>query len=970
MRAPEAAPAPPPPPPPAPAPTDDSGLPAEFAQRELAVVRARRAALGLSFADGEATGRVGLAISGGGIRSATFALGVLQSLARLGRLRHVDYLSTVSGGGYVGSFLGSLYLPVAARNGAAAAATSSSAASSPQASSTQASSTQASSTPASSPPSSSPAGSPVAPVSPSAAQTADRVERTLADADAPPIRWLREYGRYMAPRGAGDYLYAVGIYLRNWISLHYVLAVTLLAVFLAGDLLRTLLWQHVAAMRGLEASLFAGSTAGLWWSPWFVLPLAGFALALVPLGWAYWLTQTRQDSPHTMRNPALFATFLVALAAAAVLRWPPALAYLPAAEPDTIAAIAAWLLFAAAIATGAWFVARIGSGSDGMARNHLSRWLGSTLSVVLALAGFALVDSLGQTLYLLASADHGRWWATLVPLGSAVVVLVQRFAPLIGRLGVREAGLRLSAASALSALGIVLFGLLMAGWSAVGHALLWSGQCAACGSGAPAPQATPVAAALAAMAVISLLTGRTIPFLNLSTLAQFYAARLTRAYLGASNARRTGYRADIPAGTTPATGTTAAAASALADVTRASASDDIRWQAYRPDLHGGPLHFVNVTLNETVTGAAQLTQRDRKGMSMAIGPHGLSVGRHHHALWDGSDARIAPLAMPPGRFAMFPADPQDRRGVGGHEVESLGVGQWIAVSGAAFTTGLGSRTRMGLSMLLALSNVRLGYWWDSGVDPRRRRERSARGALDRAFAALAALAPVQAYLANETFARFHGAHRRRWYLSDGGHFENTAVYELLRRRVPFIVVCDDGQDRDYAFEDAGNLVRKARIDWDAEIRFLSGDEIVELLGAGSPLLATIGTPAQLQRRARDPSDGQPVSRLHGQAYSDRRATLAWARYRGDTQARSLLLFVKPTLVGDEPLDLQDYFARHPDFPQESTLDQSFDEAQWESYRRLGEHIGQCVFGVAAAPGRWAPYEMRAPASAPPRAGRS
>ena len=929
---------------PAPAPTAASAFPAEFSQRELAVVRARRAALGLPFTDVETTGRAGLAISGGGIRSATFALGVLQSLARLGRLRHVDYLSTVSGGGYIGSFLGSLYLPVAARNGAAAAATSSPAASSP--------------------PVSSSAGSTVASVSPSAAQTADRVERTLADADAPPVRWLREYGRYMAPRGAGDYLYAVGIYLRNWISLHYVLAVTLLAGFLAGDLLRALLWQRFAPIRALETSLFAGSAAGLWWSPWLVLPLAGFALALVPLGWAYWLTQTRQDAPHTMRNPALFATFLVALAAAAVLRWPPALAYLPAAQPDTVAAMAAWLLVAAAIASGAWFVARIGSGSDGMARNHLSRWLGSTLSVVLALAGFALVDSLGQNLYLLASAEHGRWWATLVPLGSAVVVLVQRFAPLIGRLGVREAGLRLSAASALSALGIVLFALLMAGWSAVGHALLWSGQCAACGSGAPAPQATTVAAALAAMTVISLLTGRTIPFLNLSTLAQFYAARLTRAYLGASNARRTGYRADPPAGTTPA------AASALADVTRASASDDIRWQAYRPDLHGGPLHFVNVTLNETVTGAAQLTQRDRKGMSMAVGPHGLSVGRHHHALWNGSDARIAPLALPPGRFAMFPADPHDGHGVDGHEVESLGVGQWIAVSGAAFTTGLGSRTRMGLSMLLALSNVRLGYWWDSGVDPGRRRERSARGALDRAFAWLAALAPVQAYLANETFARFHGAHRRRWYLSDGGHFENTAVYELLRRRVPFIVVCDDGQDRDYAFEDAGNLVRKARIDWDAEIRFLSGDEIVELLGAGSPLLETIGTPAQLQRRARDPSGSQPVSRLHGQAYSERHATLAWARYGGDAQARSLLLFVKPTLVGGEPLDLQDYFARHPDFPQESTLDQSFDEAQWESYRRLGEHIGQCLFGVAAAPGRWAPYEMRAPASAPPRAGTS
>lgn len=882
-----------------------SAFPAEFARRELDGVRARRVALGLPFSACETTGRAGLSISGGGIRSATFALGVLQALARHGCLRHVDYLSTVSGGGYIGSFLGSLYLPAAARNGTETAV----------------------------------APPPAASAAPGAAQTAQRVERTLADADAPPIRWLREHGRYMAPRGAGDYLYAVAILLRNWIALHFVLGVTLLTVFLAGNLLRALLWQRLAAMRAFEADLFAAMPATVWWSPWIALPLAGFALTLVPLGWAYWLTQTRQDAPHTLRNPALVATLLVAIGAAVMLRWPPALASLPQATRSAVTGAASWLALAAALSAVAWFVARIGSGSDAMARNHLSRWLAAALAVVLGLAAYALIDSLGQTLFVLTGAEQGRWWAALVPLGSAVAALVQHFAPLIGRLGATQAGMRWPTTAMLSALGVALFTALAVAWSAAGHALLWSGQCLACGGAAPGPQSTPVAAALAALAVIALLTGRTIPFVNLSTLAQFYAARLTRAYLGASNTRRTGYRVDAP----------------QLDVTRASAADDIRWHAYRPDLHGGPLHFVNVTLNETVTGTAQLTQRDRKGMAMAIGPYGLSVGRHHHALWDGSDTRITPVALPPERFALFPADCRT-----GHEVEALGVGQWIAVSGAAFTTGLGSRTRMGLSMLLAMSNVRLGYWWDSGVAPRRRRHRSARGAIDQAFALLTALTPVQACLAYETFARFHGVHRQRWYLSDGGHFENTGVYELLRRRVPFIVICDDGQDQDYAFEDIGNLVRKARIDWDAEIRFLSPEEIAALLGAHSPLLASIGTPAQLQRRAREPSSGAPATRLHGPAYSERHATLAWARYGDDPNARSLMLFVKPTLVGDEPLDLQDYFVRHPGFPQESTLDQSFDEAQWESYRRLGEHIGQRLFGVGPEPGCWAPCEMRAP----------
>ena len=53
-------------------------------------------------------GLVGLALSGGGIRSATFNLGLLQALARKGVLRYCDYLSTVSGGGYIGSCLSSL----------------------------------------------------------------------------------------------------------------------------------------------------------------------------------------------------------------------------------------------------------------------------------------------------------------------------------------------------------------------------------------------------------------------------------------------------------------------------------------------------------------------------------------------------------------------------------------------------------------------------------------------------------------------------------------------------------------------------------------------------------------------------------------------------------------------------------------------------------------------------------------------
>ena len=56
-------------------------------------------------ANGEAQGLAGLALSGGGIRSASFCLGALQALDKAGVLKNIDYLSTVSGGGYIGTSL-------------------------------------------------------------------------------------------------------------------------------------------------------------------------------------------------------------------------------------------------------------------------------------------------------------------------------------------------------------------------------------------------------------------------------------------------------------------------------------------------------------------------------------------------------------------------------------------------------------------------------------------------------------------------------------------------------------------------------------------------------------------------------------------------------------------------------------------------------------------------------------------------
>ena len=80
---------------------------------ELEEIAARRAVVGRPAPPADAgphadVGLVGLALSGGGIRSATFALGAIQGLARAGAFRALDYISTVSGGGFIGGCVSSL----------------------------------------------------------------------------------------------------------------------------------------------------------------------------------------------------------------------------------------------------------------------------------------------------------------------------------------------------------------------------------------------------------------------------------------------------------------------------------------------------------------------------------------------------------------------------------------------------------------------------------------------------------------------------------------------------------------------------------------------------------------------------------------------------------------------------------------------------------------------------------------------
>jgi len=179
----------------------------------------------------------------------------------------------------------------------------------------------------------------------------------------------------------------------------------------------------------------------------------------------------------------------------------------------------------------------------------------------------------------------------------------------------------------------------------------------------------------------------------------------------------------------------------------------------------------------------------------------------------------------------------------------------------------------------------------------------------------------------EALASFSGPTRRWWYLSDGGHFENTGVYALLRREVEFIVLADCGADPDFEFADLENLVRKARIDFDAEIEMYTRDEAAGLV-----------CPTDAEVSILSPQDMADNASVRG-------VLMARICYHRSDPARrkfGTLLIVKPNLHQALDNDLLAYARRNPTFPQQSTADQFFDEAQWESYHRLGEDFGRSL----------------------------
>jgi len=235
----------------------------------------------------------------------------------------------------------------------------------------------------------------------------------------------------------------------------------------------------------------------------------------------------------------------------------------------------------------------------------------------------------------------------------------------------------------------------------------------------------------------------------------------------------------------------------------------------------------------------------------------------------------------------------------------------MAISGAAVSSYMGLGSMPTLTSLLTFLNVRLGFWI-----------RNPAIAFGHGFQN-----PGFLCLLREMFG-LQMAQDKAWLnLSDGGHIENMGVYELLRRRCKYIICVDGEADPGFTFGGLMTLVRHAQIDFGIRIE------------------------SNLSELKPDPET--KFSRVH--------AVLCLVRYPdegpGRRKALGLLLYMKLSVTGNEPELIKRYRINHPDFPHQTTLDQFFDEEQFEAYHQLGAHVADGLFSRALMNGETKPPTM-------------
>ena len=819
--------------------------------------------------------RAALCFSGGGIRSATFGLGILQGLARCGLLEKFHYLSTVSGGGYIGSWL-SAWINRAGLTSVIA-------------------------------------------------QLAHQSEHTRPNPEPLEIQNLRSYSNYLSPRlgfFSADSWTLVGTYLRN-LLLNWCVIIPLLAAFLAlpwifssivmmdpplrtdapfwsGLVLvaigvaymglnlpcgRNLRWDQQRFLRFCLLPLFLASVLiTIYWA-WFnyygrsliAWPFLGFGqpqtwVPFLYLGIAVhilsWLTSLLPA--HGFRTLEFFAV-VASGAIGGVILWLGAQKLFPhpvmQMELYICLAVPCFMaLFFLAIMAFAGISSRWTDDSD-------REWWGRATGWLLAVAlGWLLISGL-----VVFGPLSLKWTWSFVTTGglAALVTVVGGRSPMVAatqkeRATASPLGIILSKASTIAAMvfAAVLLILITEVTTSVmkkliqaNHIQLSYHATLESKSGllgrpeeylnvifyTPWSLVVPLAALLflAGVAMARLINA------NKFSLHGMYRERLIRAYLGASNSDRH---------ENPFTGF--------------DENDNIRMRDLWPHekFNGKLMPVVNIALN--LVSGEKLGWQERKAQSFTVSP-----------LHCGSSA------MDPGYRSTAGEDGTVYGGPKG-----ISLGSAITISGAAASPNMGYHSSPFVTFILTLLNVRLGAWLGNPGQAGDHTfqlgypESSVQPIIDEALGLTNDKSPYV-------------------YLSDGGHFENLGLYEMVLRRCHFIVISDAGQDPECSFADLGEAVRKIRIDFGIPIEF-------------EPM--TIYPRSQI-----DPA------KQHGHNCAIGR--IQYSAVDGVTAPDGIIIYIKPVCYGDEPRDIYEYFKRSETFPHESTADQFFSESQFESYRMLGAY---------------------------------
>ena len=779
-------------------------------------------------------GHVALCLSGGGVRSGSFGLGVLQGLARAGVLDGFDYLSTVSGGGYIGGWLTAWRLRAAPR------------------------------------------GEPT----PFAQLARDVEPETLTR--------LRRLIKFLDPRTGAlstDVWTLGGTMFRNLLVNWMVLLPLIAAAAMVPRL-----YLGVLGLPS-QPELVSRETLEWWylhdWIPIVILMAIATSYAAVQLP----SLRHRSDGSASFIGWFLAPVLLVHVLFSIHRFWAWRFGDEPSLGAEVVVSAAAmvvpWIVGGIGVRwwrPWTWFAA-IAAGAAGRLAIWTAHHFLTALAhhnpqvfVVLDLPTSFILLFLQITLFIgLASRDmtdeDREWWARagawllIVGVTWLVAAAIVFLGPIA--LDAALAALGLSHRGGRAGLGVVT---LMSGGAAyrmvaslTAESKQWQRMTTlALGIAAPAiamlllvlvsdgnrvllqgihdldlfaEHTHPVGASLPEDAIgfilllaIGLGLGRIIS-INQFSLHGMYRNRLVRTFLGTSRTKEERHPSAF---------------------TGFDADDDVALAAVA--AAGRPLHVVNATLN--LVAENRLAVAERKAASFTFSP--LHVGSRQLGYRPAADYAAG-----------------------------VTLGEALTTSGAAVSSNMGANASRPLTFLLTVLNARLGVWLGNpGIpgDATWRRPSPTFG-----------VAPLVSELLGRTTDRSPYV-----YLSDGGHFENLGLYEMVMRRCRYIIVSDAGCDGAYAFADLANAIRQIRLDFGIAIEFPDG--------------VTIGPPKSPARMA-----------------------VGWIRYSAvdPLVEDGVLLYLKPAITGDEPVDVANYARSHEAFPHESTIEQWFDTAQFESYRLLG-----------------------------------